>query len=130
MEYERIHHLQRVRNNDGGDHHINRPRKVGIGWQQLRASASILIDWILAAERRGWLGAPSRNKRDVIVRDAAENVRRLHRMREDRGLHLTGVRYPGHDRPHQRRHRRRTAELDPPDSPARAQHAPELTDEL
>jgi hypothetical protein len=43
MDYERAHQLARVRNNDGGDHNIIRPRKIGLAWQQLRGSASILI---------------------------------------------------------------------------------------
>jgi hypothetical protein len=98
MEYERAHQLARVRNNDGGDHHITRPRKTGLAWQQLRASASILIDWILAAERNGWFGTPSRNQRKIVTRTAIEAVDRLHRMREQRGLHHTGKRYPGHGR--------------------------------
>jgi hypothetical protein len=34
----------------------------------------------------------------VITRKATDAVRRLHRMREDGGLHLTGSRYPGHGR--------------------------------
>lgn len=117
MEYERVHNLQRVRNNDCGDHHITRPRKVGAAWQQLRASASILIDWLLAAERNGWFGTPSRNSRQVVIRRAEPNVRRLDRMREERGLHLTGERYPGHGR---RRplYIRRSGSADPPDNPA------------
>jgi hypothetical protein len=60
--------------------------------------SSILIDWILAAERNGWFGTPSRNQRKIVTRTAPEAIDRLHRMRELRGLHHTGKRYPGHGR--------------------------------
>jgi hypothetical protein len=40
MEYERSHNLARVRNNDGGDHHINRPRKVGSYAPRPRSSST------------------------------------------------------------------------------------------
>jgi hypothetical protein len=29
------------------------------------------IAWLLAAERNGWFGTPSRNRRDVVIRDAS-----------------------------------------------------------
>jgi hypothetical protein len=118
-----------VRNNDGGDHHINRPRRIGIGCQQLRASASILIDWILAAERNGWFGTPSRNTREVIVRDAADAVRRLHLMREDRSLHLTGERYPGFGRRRPEYARRATGPPSGTDPPAAAAGAASAADD-
>lgn len=65
--------------------------------QHLRASASIVIDWPLAAERNGWFGTPPATaaRSSSATRDA---VRRLHRMRQERNLHLTGRRYPGHGR--------------------------------
>ena len=95
----------------------DRPRKIGLAWQQLRASASILIDWILAAERNGWFGTPPRNHRKVVTRTASDAVDRLHRMREDRGLHHTGTRYPGHGRKRPKHTYKTPARTGPPDDP-------------
>lgn len=102
LEYERVHQLARVRNNDSADHHITRPRKVGTAWQQLHASASVLIDWILAAERNGWLDwTESRNNNEPFG-PSNDDLRELERafdlVRQRQGLHRSGEDYPGHDR--------------------------------
>jgi hypothetical protein len=102
LEYERSHHLARMRNNDSADHHITRPRTIGIGWQQLHATASVLIDWILAYERNGWLpGSRSRNDQPP-VRPSDEHLaaatRRFALYRHTEGLLNSGERYPGHGR--------------------------------
>jgi hypothetical protein len=102
LEYERSHQLARIRNNDSADHHIIRPRSIGIAWQQMNATASVLLDWILAYERNGWLeGTRSRNdQRPLRLSDEqlTEEARRFALYRHKEGLLNSGERYPGHDR--------------------------------
>jgi len=102
LEYERSHHLARIRNNDSADHHITRPGTVGIAWQQLNATASVLLDWILAYERNGWLdGTRSGNDQRPLrlsEEQLTEDARRLALHRHKEGLLGRRERYPGHGR--------------------------------
>lgn len=51
----RAHHLTRVRPGSGGSNHTITPKRVGIGCQQLRAHASVILDWLKLLDRMGWL---------------------------------------------------------------------------
>jgi hypothetical protein len=55
-EYERVHHLERVRYLVGPDQLSIRPKRIGIGVQQLRSSAAMLLEWLRICLRQGWLG--------------------------------------------------------------------------
>ena len=45
--YERVHHHWRVRWRSGADDHSLRPKRRGRDCQQLRASAALLIEWLM-----------------------------------------------------------------------------------
>jgi hypothetical protein len=67
-EYERVHHAQRVRYRVGGDSLATRPKRIGIGTQQLRSSAGLFLEWLRICLRQGWIGrngrhAPGRPRR-------------------------------------------------------------------
>ncbi len=53
--YERTHHHWRVRWRSGADDHSLRPKRKGLPVQQLRATAAMLIEWLLICEREGWM---------------------------------------------------------------------------
>ena len=60
-EYERIHDLNRDRYRIGPDCFRLRPKRIGAGWQQLRASAAVVIEWLRVCFRQGWLGSRGRH---------------------------------------------------------------------
>ncbi len=68
----------------------------------MNATASVLLDWILAYERNGWLdGARSRNDQQPLrlsEQQLTEDARRFALYRHKEGLLNTGERYPGHGR--------------------------------
>lgn len=41
------------------------PKRLGRAWQQLRANAALLVEWIRIAFRKGWLGSARRNRHGV-----------------------------------------------------------------
>jgi hypothetical protein len=55
-EYERIHNLERVRYLVGPDQLSIRPKRIGIGTQQLRSSAAVFLEWLRICLRQGWIG--------------------------------------------------------------------------
>jgi hypothetical protein len=59
-EYERAHHLARVRYLVGPDTLANRPKRIGAPCQQLRSSAALLLEWLRISRRHGWLGRGAR----------------------------------------------------------------------
>jgi hypothetical protein len=59
-EYERVHHHERVRYLVGPDQLSIRPKRIGIGVQQLRSSAAMLLEWQRICLRQGWLGRNGR----------------------------------------------------------------------
>jgi hypothetical protein len=60
-EYERIHDLNRDRYRIGPDCLRLRPKRLRAGWQQLRASAAVAIEWLRVCFRQGWLGSRGRH---------------------------------------------------------------------
>jgi hypothetical protein len=60
-EYERVHDLNRDRYRIGPDCLALRPKRTGAGWQQLRASAAVVIEWLRVNFRQGWIGSRGRH---------------------------------------------------------------------
>jgi len=90
--YEAAHHRWRERYAVAGDTKADRPKRRGIGVQQLRASAALVIEWLTVCHRQGWLGGPVLNERSesVLSRDhAASYCSRILNYRH--ALGLTGV---------------------------------------
>ena len=52
--HERGHHLRRTRFLVGGDNCSSRPKRMGIGWQNLRAQAARFIEWLAICDWNGW----------------------------------------------------------------------------
>jgi hypothetical protein len=59
--YERVHHHWREHYLVAGNDVANRPKRIGIKWQQLRANAALLVEWLGIAWRQGWLGSAKKN---------------------------------------------------------------------
>jgi Transposase DDE domain len=88
--YEHVHHHLRDRWLVGGDTLANRPRRIGRDWQELRAQAALVAEWLVIAWREGWLDSARRNRKTATNRaargrDAAES---LIRYRAGKGLGL------------------------------------------
>lgn len=92
FSFERAHHQQRQRNANGGNHYANTPKRTGRAWQQLRANASIMLDWLKLLDRMGWLdgSAPRldlrKERNQPYALDGAAHVRRI--VAERRVEHL------------------------------------------
>ena len=73
--YENAHHRWRERYGCAGDTKADRPKRRGLGVQQLRASAALVIEWLTICHRQGWLGGPVLNERteSVLSTDEAAN---------------------------------------------------------
>lgn len=52
---ERVHHQARERYANGGKEVSSRPARCGRDWQQLRAHASVALDWLKICWVQGWL---------------------------------------------------------------------------
>jgi hypothetical protein len=61
--YERVHRHWRERYLVAGDSLANRPKRRGRAWQELRAQAALVCEWLCIAFREGWLGSARRNKK-------------------------------------------------------------------
>lgn len=86
--YEAAHHLWRERYAVAGDTKADRPKRRGIGVQQLRASAALVIEWVTICHRQGWLGGPVLNERQetqLTKEEARRYCRKLIRQRVARG---------------------------------------------
>lgn len=59
--YERVHNLWRFRYRVGAATHEMRPKRRGVGCQQLRANAALVIEWLRILDREGWMGSARRN---------------------------------------------------------------------
>jgi Transposase DDE domain len=59
-EYERVHAFQRTRYRVGPDTLSTRPKRIGIGCQQLRSSAALFLEWLRICLRQGWVGRNGR----------------------------------------------------------------------
>jgi hypothetical protein len=82
-QFEAVHDYWRDRYLVGGKDVNTRPRRIGKHWQQLRANAALLIEWLRICIREGWLGSARRNKHKPFKTDAygAEAVTKLVKFR-------------------------------------------------
>ncbi len=55
LEQERTHNNARRRYGLAGTDHLNRPKRPGRDWQQLRANGAVICDWAKILWRQGWL---------------------------------------------------------------------------
>jgi hypothetical protein len=86
--YERTHRHWRQRYRVGPDTVALRPCRRGIGWQQLRADAALLCEWLRICWREGWLGSARRNARMPKIERAQAQVRAFLKSRKALGLTL------------------------------------------
>lgn len=87
--YERVHHHWRSRYKVGGATHAERPKRLGIACQQLRANAALLIEWLRILYREGWTGSARRNRGAIKdARDPEPSVQNLIESRIKSGVHL------------------------------------------
>lgn len=63
-QYERVHLHWRNRYRVAPDTLAFRPKRRGIKWQELRANAALVVEWLRILSREGWLGSARRNGRD------------------------------------------------------------------
>lgn len=84
--YEHKHRSARIQYLTAPDTLALRPKRPGIRWQQLRANAAVLIDWLRILRRAGWdgSGAAPRTGRAVRTTDGGmparvEELRAKHR---------------------------------------------------
>ena len=55
FQFERAHHIGRVRNRNGAKDPILRPKRLGLKWQQLMLSLGTMVDWLRAGLKHEWL---------------------------------------------------------------------------
>ncbi len=77
--FENAHYLWRTRYNVGPDSCRDRPKRRGIACQQLRATAALLVEWLLICTRESWRGSLRRPDRVKA------------RVNQDRFIHDQGV---------------------------------------
>lgn len=88
MNYERAHKNWRDRWLVGPDNSSIRMKRRGLGCQELRAQATLLLEWLNVCHREGWLGNPRENNHRPYRRTAERACRRVQSARDRRGLHL------------------------------------------
>ncbi len=90
-QYERVHRHWRERYLVAGDNLATRPKRRGIGVQELRAQAALLVEWLRISWREGWLGSARRNRKSPALHDSfgAKAVANLKKSRD-----LSGLRVP------------------------------------
>jgi hypothetical protein len=115
--YERVHHLWRERYRVGPDNRSLRPKRIGDAWQDLRAKAAMIAEWLRILFREGWLGSARRNPHSPgrYKKHGHLAARDLDRFRKRIGL----------GRPYGRRaYRLGFGKIEPPSRRARAGPAP------
>lgn len=91
--YERVHRHWRERYKVAGDSLANRPKRRGLPWQQLRAQAALLLEWLCLAWREGWLGSARRNRHDPERRFQEAGFRAASSLRGSRARKLLNLPY-------------------------------------
>jgi hypothetical protein len=87
--YERIFRHWRSRYLVAGNGVDARPKRPGIAWANLRASAALLLEWFRIALRHGWLGSHRhRNHADPIRLKPGQRLKRVLGSRHRNGLDL------------------------------------------
>lgn len=84
--YERVHSHWRLRYRVSAATHEMRPKRIGLGYQQLRASAALLIEWLRVLAREGWTGSARRNNSRPKQDQAEHSLTRMLRSRLVNGL--------------------------------------------
>lgn len=101
--YEHTHDRWRERYCVAGNNGANRPKRLGIGVQQLRSSAALVIEWFTILYRQGWIGDAgpinTRPETRLSRAHAAAYTDRIRARRHDVGL--SGTNHAGRES-HQR----------------------------
>lgn len=84
--HEAPHQYWRSRYGVAGDSTDTRPKRRGIGWQQLRSNAALVVEWLRILYRMGWLGSARRVKRGTVATDGKTARDRLLTHRASLGL--------------------------------------------
>jgi hypothetical protein len=84
--HEAPHQYWRSRYGVAGDSTDTRPKRRGIGWQQLRSNAALVVEWLRILHRMGWLGSARRVKRGLVATDGKAARDRLLTHRAGLGL--------------------------------------------
>ena len=89
--YERVHEAWRVNYMVGGKTLRDRPRRIGIPCQQLRANAALIVEWLWTSMRQGWIGSgpPRATARQISGRGIHRAILGARRKES-----LFGGRYP------------------------------------
>lgn len=90
--YEAAHHRWRERYAVAGDTKADRPKRRGLGVQQLRASAALVLEWLTINYRQGWLGNEPINTAQetrLSADEAASYTQRIRATRQRVGLSAT-----------------------------------------
>ena len=86
---ERVFRHWRARYTVAGTDVDTRPKRPGLAWQNLRASAALLVEWFRLCLRHGWLGSHRRrNDAEPRFLNAGERLARMNTSREISGLNL------------------------------------------
>ena len=83
QSYEHKHRDLRIQYLVAPDCLALRPKRPGMGWQQLRASAAMLIEWLRVLQRAGW-GKAKATVDTARVSSGGTMVKRLLEQRADR----------------------------------------------
>jgi hypothetical protein len=71
FQFERAHHLARVRNRTGPKDPILRPKRLGQPYQQLLLHLGTMVDWLRAGLKHGWFNHIDKTPATYPVRVAA-----------------------------------------------------------
>ena len=82
FQFERAHHMGRVRNRNGAKDPILRPKRLGLKWQQLLLSLGTMIDWFRAGLKHGWL-ASNRSRWNGYSKHVHDKIREKRQRLEE-----------------------------------------------
>jgi hypothetical protein len=85
-KYERVHAHWRSRYRVSAATHEMRPKRIGLGWQQLRASTALLVEWLRIVSREGWTGSARRNNERPEKDRAERSLTEIRSFRLAKGL--------------------------------------------
>ena len=85
--------MARVRNRSGAKDPILRPKRLGIGWQQLVANVAVMVDLFRAGLKHGWLASARRQGQPYPDRVLAEMRAKRTRLMEQVEARVTELRF-------------------------------------
>ena len=89
QNYERVFRHWRDRYGVAGKNADTRLKRPGVPFQQLRASAALVIEWFRICLRYGWLGSPRRREYgEIRVIRSVRALKGLLRFRNHQGINL------------------------------------------